>query len=294
MKKGLILASAYWYPPTVASQCKRIKAELELLGAEADIRRNDGFLAVVENGNIAAATDGYDFCVYLDKDKYVSLMLERAGLRLFNSHAAIEACDDKMTTHVLLAGQGISMPKTVPGLLCYNENASVGQKSVLRVESMLGYPLVAKASYGSLGKAVYKIDDRTSLEAAMASLKCTPHLFQEYIAESVGRDVRVIVIGGKAVGGMLRSSSGDFRSNIGLGGNGAKFELTDEFIRPAEKTAAILGLDYCAVDFLLGRDAPMLCEVNSNAFFEGFEKATGVNVARTYAEYILNNCGKTH
>jgi glutathione synthase/RimK-type ligase-like ATP-grasp enzyme len=31
---------------------------------------------------------------------------------------------------------------------------------------------------------------------------------------------------------------------------------------------------------------PILCEVNSNAFIEGIEKVTGVNVASAYAHHI--------
>ncbi len=33
----------------------------------------------------------------------------------------------------------------------------------------------------------------------------------------------------------------------------------------------------------------MLCEVNSNAFFDAFEAATGINVAAAYAEHIVGN-----
>ena len=32
-----------------------------------------------------------------------------------------------------------------------------------------------------------------------------------------------------------------------------------------------LGLDYCGVDLLETDEGPVLCEVNSNAFFEGFD-----------------------
>jgi gamma-F420-2:alpha-L-glutamate ligase len=55
----------------------------------------------------------------------------------------------------------------------------------------------------------------------------------------------------------------------------------------AEKAASILGLDYCGVDVLIGpKGEPILCEVNSNAFIEGIEKVTGVNVASAYAHHI--------
>ena len=55
------------------------------------------------------------------------------------------------------------------------------------------------------------------------------------------------------------------------------------------KIAALLKLDYCGIDFLFREDgSPVVCEVNSNAFFHAFERATGINVAQKYAEHILS------
>ena len=54
------------------------------------------------------------------------------------------------------------------------------------------------------------------------------------------------------------------------------------------KVAKILNLDYCGVDVLFGKDGYLICEVNSNAFFDGIEAATGINVARAYAEHICS------
>ena len=42
-----------------------------------------------------------------------------------------------------------------------------------------------------------------------------------------------------------------------------------------------------AVDCEKPTGAPLLLEVNSNAYFEGIERVSGVNVAGTYARYIL-------
>jgi ribosomal protein S6--L-glutamate ligase/gamma-F420-2:alpha-L-glutamate ligase len=67
-------------------------------------------------------------------------------------------------------------------------------------------------------------------------------------------------------------------------------EISNEFIETAEMVAKILNLDYCGVDLLFGENKePFVCEVNSNAFIGGIEQATGVNVAKLYAEYIINN-----
>jgi glutathione synthase/RimK-type ligase-like ATP-grasp enzyme len=102
-------------------------------------------------------------------------------------------------------------------------------------------------------------------------------------------DYRIIIVGGKAIAGMKRvNHQGDFRSNVALGGTGEKVEIPAKFISIAEKAASILALDYCGVDVLIGPndDEPILCEVNSNAFIEGIERVTGVNVAKAYALHI--------
>jgi ribosomal protein S6--L-glutamate ligase/gamma-F420-2:alpha-L-glutamate ligase len=91
---------------------------------------------------------------------------------------------------------------------------------------------------------------------------------------------------------MERRNESDFRSNVGQGGEGVKIELLDSFRKTAEACAKILNLDYCGVDLLYGNDGePIVCEVNSNAFFEGIEKTTGVNVAKLYVEHIINEIG---
>ena len=50
-----------------------------------------------------------------------------------------------------------------------------------------------------------------------------------------------------------------------------------------------LELDFCGVDLLFGKDdEPLLCEVNSNAYFVSFNKTLGLNVADSILDYILN------
>lgn len=293
MKKGLILVNAYYTIPTYLNQACRLKEELEKLGVPCDIVRSDALKLSVVNGDVTLAVRDYSFCIYLDKDKYLSLMLEKTGLRLFNPHAAICACDDKMTTQILLAGSGVSMPDTVSGPLCFLKDAEVDDAFLDRVEDELGYPLIAKESYGSLGKGVYKIDDRDKLVRISKKLMRVPHLFQKYVATSYGKDVRVTVVGGKVVAAMKRQSDGDFRSNLELGGNGTPFSPDAKLTAASEKVAAILGLDYCGIDWLFGENGGfVLCEVNSNAFFGGIERVTGVNVGKAYAEHIFDTVCK--
>lgn len=290
--KGIIINNAYFDTPATRYQSGRIKEELEKLGTETVIKKNDFFGAAIKDGKLENAVKGYDFCVYLDKDKYLSYALEKCGVRLFNSHAAIRVCDDKAETFLALANSGIPMPKTLAGLLCYTPDAVISPETYDKIERELGYPLIVKQCYGSLGKFVYKADGRKQLEEISEKLKCTPHLFQQFIKNSEGRDIRVTVIGGKAVAAMKRVSETDFRSNIELGGKGEKFEIDRELRGLCERVAQILKLDYCGIDVLFGESGYLLCEVNSNAFFGGIESAAGVNVAKLYAAHILSEVKK--
>lgn len=288
----LILVNAYCQNPTNLHQSVRLREEFAARGVETDVLPNNFFAAhLTEDGQIALSLRQYDFCVYLDKDKYISALLEKAGLRLYNSHDAIRKCDDKMDTAVALANCGIPMPETLPGLLCYTPGAPLCKEALDKVEGALGYPLIVKECYGSLGEQVYKATDRSSLEQIAAAVQHKPHLFQKYIAESAGRDIRVILIGGKVRAAMLRESGGDFRSNLERGGKATAIPLSElpaDVRDMTERAARVLGLAYCGADVLIGENGKhYLCEVNSNAFFGGIERVTGVNIAGTYADHLL-------
>lgn len=289
MKRALILVNAYSKLQHSLNQSERLRAELARLGVDAEIRHNDFFISSIDgDGNLTADTREYDFCIYLDKDKYVSEMLEKSGLRLFNSSTAIADCDDKMITSIRLSGHDIPLPSTLPGLLCYDPAEPIREETLDRIEARLGYPLIAKESYGSLGKGVYKIDNRAALRDVAERLKCKPHLFQAFVGSSFGRDIRVIVIGGQCVAAMIRQSNGDFRSNLELGGVGTPMTPSPELKTLCERVAAVLRLDYCGIDLLFGENGYLICEVNSNAFFGGIESVTHINIAERYARYICS------
>lgn len=289
--KGLILINAYNRMPEVVYQSERLQEEFEKRGVKADIRRND-FFAVTVSKDLTCSVKDYDFCVFLDKDKYVLQGLDKAGIPLFNGYSAIEVCDDKMTTYLALADNGIEMPLTLPAIFCYTEGAEISEESLCGIENALGYPLVVKKSYGSCGVGVYLVKNRQELKEKSRELMKEPHLYQKYISSSYGKDVRVIVIGKKVFGAIMRKSEKDFRSNVALGGAAEEYELPEGAKQLCERVAEILSLDYCGIDLLFGEEGFLVCEVNSNAFFGGFERATNKNVAGAYADYIIKRMQK--
>ena len=277
-------------PKETVSQAQRLKEEFDKLGINAEIK-NDCFL---QNGildNSIHAFESVDFVVFLDKDKYQSAIISNRT-KLFNGHEQIRVCDDKGETYIRLAEKGFSVPDTVFAPVCYSKDDCYPEDFIIGIENKLGYPMVVKESYGSMGKGVYKADDRKGLVEIIEKLKNRPFLFQKYIGTSEGRDIRIIVIGGKAKSVMMRENKTDFRSNVSVGGKGISLmgnENYAEYISTAEKVSTFLDLDYAGVDLLIGENnKPIVCEVNSNAFFSETERVTGVNVAKLYAEYIVN------
>lgn len=286
-KNGIIIVNAYGRPKESVLQAERLQNEFFKLGVNAQIVKNGQENAFLSGGKVKSLLNA-DFAVFLDKDKYLSCELEKSGMRLFNKHGAIRLCDDKGETLLYLSGSGLNLPDTVFGSLCYSDGDEVSELYLKAVIQKLNFPIVVKESFGSQGKGVYLAENFGELKGIAEKLKTKPHIFQQYLPFAFGTDVRVIVIGGVAVGAIKRINDTDFRSNVAQGGVAQKFDLPDEFKSAAEKAANILGLDYCGVDLLFGENGkPYICEVNSNAFFFGFEKATGINVANLYAKYII-------
>ena len=87
--RAAVLVNAYIRAAGMLRQAERVAEELRLLGVETDIVKNGTFLSNVIKNEITSPQN-YDFIVYLDKDKYLPRMLEKCGLRLFNSAKAVE------------------------------------------------------------------------------------------------------------------------------------------------------------------------------------------------------------
>lgn len=283
--KGLIITNPYDFGLSQRHKTRRMESELDNLGVFVDVVSNDRFLAYIDNGAVKSDLK-VDFALYFDKDKYVAEMLEMSGIRVFNSARATEICDDKMLTHIALSNRGIPMPATMSGTLCYNKEGKISWTYLKQAAETLKFPLVVKECYGSFGEQVYLAHDLGELSEIVERIKFKPYIFQQYVEKSAGRDMRVIVIGGKVICGMIRQSKTDFRSNAKLGGIATACDVPADVAVLCERVAKIIGLDYCGIDVLLG-DVPEICEVNSNAMFSAMEQATNINVARKYAEHIV-------
>ena len=234
-----------------------------------------------------------DFALFWDKDIRLAYFLEKCGVRVFNPSHTIERCDDKSLTYLSLLGEGVPMPKTVIFPKTYFRLSELPDDLIDAIEESLGYPVVVKECYGSFGKQVYLSNCREELIGIIKECSPSPLIFQEFIASSRGRDLRLNVVGDRVLTAMERRNDGDFRANITNGGYMVPHTASEKEQELAIRVCRILGLDFAGVDLLFGEDgSPVLCEVNSNAHFINIFRLTGVNVADGIMSYILKEAAK--
>ena len=215
---------------------------------------------------------------------------EMMGIFCANESQAISRSRDKLRALQLLARKGIGLPVTgfassprdIDGLL----------------ETVGGAPLVIKLLEGTQGVGVVLAETRSAAESVIGAFKQLNAniLVQEFIKESGGSDIRVIVVGGKVVAAMRRQAApGEFRSNLHMGGTAEKVRLLPEERSIAVRAAKTLGLNVSGVDIVRSNHGPVVLEVNSSPGLEGIEGSSGVDVAGAIIRFLEDNAapGKT-
>ena len=230
-----------------------------------------------------------DFILFWDKDIRLGRLLEGMGAKLFNTPSSIELSDDKYLTFLKLKEKSLPTPETISVPMTYH---NIGYKEdyafVKEYCGILGLPVVIKEIFGSFGEQVYLADSVEQAIEIIEKTDCRPAIFQKFIPQSAGRDIRINVVGGKPVAAMeRRSENGDFRANLTIGGKMKKITPDERAISLAVSACNALGLDFGGVDLLYNGNDYLICEVNSNAHFKNIMDLTGINIADKIFEYIL-------
>lgn len=229
-----------------------------------------------------------DFILFWDKDVTLAAYLEQLGYPVFNSARAIETCDNKALTHLVLMREDIPMPATIIAPMTFENIGYTNYDFLHEVERRLGFPMVIKECFGSFGQQVYLVHSREECIRQMKAIGSKPILFQEFVQTSFGKDIRLQVVGGRVIAGMYRySENGDFRANLTIGGKMRSYEPTERQQELATRCCNAIGLDFAGVDLLFGDgEEPVVCEVNSNAHFKNIFDCTGVDAADAIFKHI--------
>ena len=224
-----------------------------------------------------------DFAIFWDKDTDLAERLETAGLRLFNGAAAIRDCDNKVRTYMRLAKGGVPFPQSYASPKTYEGIGFSDKGFVKNACEKLGFPVIIKEAYGSFGQQVYLAHSLDEAYAITDKIAHREFVIQYYAAESSGKDIRINVVGGKAVASIYRYNDNDFRSNISNGGSMKPYEPTDEQKQLAVNACKALGLDFGGVDVLFDNT---VCEVNSNPHFKSTYDCTGIDMSDLIIKHI--------
>lgn len=274
MKQVWLVVNAFWHSKSTLNLETALFNAAKDCGLSLQIKRNDQFIKVDSLLDVPKAS------LFFDKDIRLAQRMESRGIRLYNSAKTIAVCDDKTWTSLILANCSLPQPQTVLCPATFPGRGYGEMRFLDEVAEQLGFPMVVKEGKGSFGQQVYLAEDIQQLRAILEQTGAEPVLFQRFIKESAGQDIRVYVVGEHTVAAIRRVNyNGDFRANIEHGGQAIPYSLTPEEARLAVDACKSVGADFAGVDLLQSKDGPLICEINSNAHFTGLMQATGVNPA---------------
>ncbi|ABL88454.1 L-2-aminoadipate N-acetyltransferase [Pyrobaculum islandicum DSM 4184] len=204
-----------------------------------------------------------------------------------NTAQSLVLSHDKYLTYLRLREAGVPTPRTY---LVFGLEAA---KSVAR---RLSYPVIIKPTDGSWGRFVSlakSVEDLETVILHRQAMESDLHIYlvQEYV-EKPGRDIRVTVVGERAVAAIYRIVSTDWRTNTARGGRAEPVKIDPELEDIAVKASKAVGTYYSGVDVVESERGYMVLEVNGVPEFKNVQRVTGVDVAGEIARLVIETAKK--
>jgi len=203
---------------------------------------------------------------------FLTKILEEEGLYVINSFEGYLNTLDKVVTYRNLLLNNLPLPDSI---------ISPSKKRL----SEMSPPFFLKPTYGSRGRGVSLIENVKDLGST------SNH--DAWIAQSYARegdwDLRILVLGGRVIAAMKRSS-GKPITNISQGGVGSFFETSEEIEELSLKASTVLKCSFTGVDISIKEDNAFILDVNPQPDFKGVE-SLGINVARELVRYVSLEAG---
>ncbi|MDT0426769.1 RimK family alpha-L-glutamate ligase [Streptomyces salyersiae] len=205
---------------------------------------------------------------------YAASALESTGTRVLNTAAAAAVCGDKWQTSAALVARGVPTPDTTLALT---------PDAALAALEQFGYPAVIKPLVGSWGRLVTRVTGPVMAAAVLEHLAALPspqsHIV--YVQREVAkadRDIRVLVVGERAVGATYRRSD-EWRTNVARGAVSERCPLDPGLTELAVAAAKTVGAHIAGVDLLQDPDGRLtVLEVNDRVEFRGLQQSHGTDI----------------
>ncbi len=204
----------------------------------------------------------------------LSAHLEALKVPVFNNARLSQIANDKRRTHQLFSG-----------ILPMMDSAFVDQTAF---QQPFPWPVVVKASSGCGGRQVYLAQDEAGYRQALASLAPDSAVVQP-LCDSLGKDMRVYVLGGEIIATMLRYSEDDFRSNVGLGAQSKPIPLPDEARGYVQQVLSRLQVGLVGIDFIYHQGGLVFNEIEDAVGTRMLYMHTQRDIAADYLDLILRS-----
>jgi [lysine-biosynthesis-protein LysW]--L-2-aminoadipate ligase len=220
---------------------------------------------------------------------YILKALNRWDIPTINPPTATQICDDKALCSLALEEAGLLTPRTI---LAFSIDAAV------EACNRVGYPAVLKPITGSWGRLLAKANGpeqaRVILEQKeeLGSFHHSIFYVQEYV-EKPGRDIRVYVIGDRAIAASYRTSE-HWITNAARGAVSMKCEVTPEIEEVALRAKDAVGAILAGIDLMETPDGYSVIEVNTGAEFKGLMSTTDIDIAAEIIDETMRVARKVH
>jgi len=211
------------------------------------------------------------------RDALISRHFEAMGVPVFNNSRVCALCNDKRVTHQFL--HGLPMLETT---FLSPAQAAPAADTV--------YPVVLKPACSHGGDRVLLVQNEQEWREAAARILPEPAI-QQAVASHAGRDLRVYVLHGQILAGVMRAAQSGIVSNFKQGGHVALHELTSEeralaqaVIRRFEEAGAPLHM--AGVDFLYHQGHPVVSEVEDVVGSRMLYQTSSIDIVQLYLQEI--------
>jgi gamma-F420-2:alpha-L-glutamate ligase len=206
--------------------------------------------------------------------------LELRGVRVLNPIYNSIVADDKMLSYIELKNAGFPVPKTLHVNPLFLDDKP---ELIKRITDNLGWPCVLKITNSSLGRGVIKISNQQEFDDVFSLLNISALrtanndttvklLIQEYIKESEGKTVRVIVLNNQCWGSYMKLSHNHWKANTTTGSfDRHPCTLTDKLAKMSLAICQHFNLGYAGIDFLIGKEGFLVGEINTVSMLKGFD-----------------------
>lgn len=205
--------------------------------------------------------DKADFVINRTNNYKIAKYYEDKGVRVFNPSTLSMLANDKQKCYELMAENGIEIMPI----------------------NYTGTPVIKKKIDGKGGSEVYMLKETEEFENG--------YVYQKP-CDTLGKDLRVWLIGGQIITSILRESKTDFRSNFCLGGSATPYSLNENEERLIKKVSSLVKSDYIGIDFIFNNGRLVFNEIEDSVGARMVYDQTDIDILALYCDYIrkeINN-----